>query len=196
MLAPRRAPILQRTYDKYGEADLQIYKALECDGSEPILKVEQDHIDAHFGWLMNTAPTSDSIRAAHSANMGRVQPVEERARRSAVAKKNVAMGVKYGGVWDDARRISHGIALTGRVMPPMKDSTRENIGLMQRFYRALRGEKSIQMFYQKDAFIETEKYSWADFRAKGMSYREIERVTGRARKIIQRECEKMLNDKQ
>lgn len=30
----------------------------------------------------------------------------------------------------------------------------------------------------------------------GMSYREIERVTGRARKIIQRECEKMLNDKQ
>lgn len=182
---------LQRVYSKYGEADLTIELVCNCAVNEDILTIEQQHIDRHAGNVMNTAPVSDSIYAAHAANRGRVMPEAERLKRSESAKRSIVEGRAKRGAWSDERKKAHSIRLTGRKMPPVADSTRANISSALRLRHALSGTAAKPKTpNQRTAFIEQEVNTWLIMRAEGKSYREIERITKRCRNVIARECKR------
>lgn len=182
------SPHLQRVYKKYGEDDLSLILAQEVVG-ESLLAVEQRHIDSFTGWCLNAAPVSVSIYAAHAANRARVMPDDEKARRSASAKLSILEGRAKRGPWSDERKARHSIRLTGRTMPPMTDETKKNIGEGRRLSNALRGA-SAKPKRDRYAYIAAELPTWVEMAANGMSYREIERVTGRCRSMITRECKR------
>lgn len=184
---------LQRVYCKYGETDLDFSVVYECQPDEVVLDCEQRHIDAVAKTCMNTAPVSDSIYAAHAANRGRVIGQDERRIRSEAAKLAIAEGRVKPQKWSEERRAKHSIALTGRKMPPVSLKTRENIGAALRLRNALAGHRAKEKTPNaKTAFIASEIESWVDMRKRGMSYREMERVTGRCRSVLSRECQKVL----
>lgn len=133
---------LQRVYNKHGEADLTFYVAEQVEGD--VLAAEQRHIDA-IGrpWIMNGAPVSDSILAAHAANRGRVMPPEERARRSASRLASIAAGRANLRTWDEAARMAHSVALTGRKLV-VSDETRAKWSEAQQKRRAReRAERNV-----------------------------------------------------
>jgi len=178
---------LQRVFEKYGESDLSFSSVESFDSCEhrDLLAAEQRHIDTNASICLNSELVSESILAAHAANRGRKQPDEERARRSVSAKK--ATPTRKMRDWSPEARAAHSIALTGRKMPPMSIETREKIVRVKAFNRALRGD-GIAHKFDRYAFIESEKPTWAALRAQGKSFREIERITGRSRGLIAREC--------
>ena len=178
---------LQRVYDKYGEADFDFSVILEHDGPEPLLDIEQSHIDMFVGSCMNGVPVSDSIYAAHAANRGRVQTKEERERRSESAKTSIREGRAIRGPWSEERKAAHSIRLTGRKMPPVTDAQRANISKALRAMHERLGTSAKKKTGDKRTdFIEKEMEHWASMKADGKSIREIERLTGRCRKVIAR----------
>lgn len=120
-------PHLQRVFNKYGEHDLTFEPIESVLRDSDVLAEEQYHIDHSAAPVMNSAPVSESIRAAHAANRGRVMSCEERQRRSVSAKLAIAEGRAKQGPWTEERRSLHGAALKGRKMPPVSDATREKI---------------------------------------------------------------------
>ena len=186
---------LQRVYDKYGEGDLSMESVYVCTEDENILEVEQRHLDKHKDICMNTAPVSNSIYAAHAANRARTMPKEERERRSASAKKAIAEGRAIRNKWSDEKKEKHSKILTGRKMPPVKQSTKENISKALKLRHALLGTSAKpKTADRRTAFIEQEVDSWILLRKQGKSYREIERIAKRSRGVIARECEKRIAD--
>lgn len=182
---------LQRVYSKYGEQDLQIEVAYECQEHEDLLVVEQEHIDRFVGLCMNGIPVSRSIYAAHAANRGRVMTDAEKERRSKSAKASIAEGRAKRGPWSDERKLAHSERLTGRKMPVVSEQAKANISAGLRLGYALRGESAKPSLPdQRTAFIGQEIDSWMLLRKQGKSYREIERLTGRARKVVARECKR------
>jgi len=184
---------LQRIFNKYGEADLAFSVAQVCDECEDLLAAEQAHIDKNITIALNTAPVSDSIYAAHHANRGRKMTDEEKERRRAAALLAIEEGRQKHTPWSDERKAAHAIRLKGRKMPPVKQSTMDNISEALRARHALLGTSAKKKLTdERTAFIGREIQCWLDMRAKGMSYREMERVTGRCRKVLSRECGKAL----
>jgi group I intron endonuclease len=180
---------LQRVYAKYGVKDLEFSIAAHCDDSEPLLDVEQRHIDMHDGRCMNTAPVSDSIYAAHAANRGRVMSEEEKAKRSEAAKKAISEGRAIRGPWSEERKAAHAIRLTGRKMPKVSQESKDNISKGLRMMHALKGTSAKPKGPDlRNAFVAAESAAWRAMAAQGKSFREIERLTGRCRRVIARAC--------
>lgn len=168
---------LQRVYSKHGEDDLSVSAVYECRPGEDILAIEQQHIDLFKGRCMNGAPVSDSIYAAHAAARGRKVPDSERKRRSESAKRAIAEGRAKRGPWSDERKAAH------------SEQARKNISAGLRLMHAVNGTAAKPKAPdRRTAFIANEVESWRLMRAEGKSYREIERITGRCRRVIAREC--------
>ena len=186
---------MQRVYNKYGESDLSIECAKECGEDENLLAVEQSHIDKHKDSCMNGIPVSDSIYAAHAANRGRVMSEEERAKRSSSAKLAILEGRAKRGPWSDERKKAHGIRLTGRKMPRVTAETCANISAGLKLNHALKGTAAKEkQSNPRTSFIESSIGAWLELRKAGKSFREIERITGRCRSVIARECKKALSN--
>lgn len=180
---------LQRVYSKHGEDDLSVSTEYECRPGEDILAIEQQHIDLFKGRCMNGAPVSDAIYAAHAAARGRKMPDSERKRRSESAKRAIAEGRAKRGPWSDERKAAHSERLKGRKMPPVSEQARKNISASLRLMHATNGTAAKPKAPdRRTAFIANEVESWRLMRAEGKSYREIERITGRCRRVIAREC--------
>lgn len=180
---------MQRVYAKYGEADLQFSVELRHEGPEPLLTIEQQHIDLFIGRCMNGVPVSDSIYAAHAANRGRVMSVEEKARRSESAKKAISEGRSIRAPWSKERRAAHSIRLTGRKMPKVSQDARSNISAGLRMMHARNGTSAKPKGPdQRNAFVAAESATWRAMAAQGKSFREIERITGHSRRVIAKAC--------
>lgn len=178
---------LQHAYSKHGEESLTFSVVEHVADANFLLPREQFHIWRVPGLCMNSAEVSDSVHAARAVNTGRVQSGEERSMRSMAQRKALENGNRKSVVWTDEMRAAHSIALTGRKMPPVKRSTRENISKAKKGgpISELALARSVEA---RTAFIAEELPLWLDMRSKGMSYREIERLTGRSRRMIEREC--------
>ncbi len=185
--------MLQRCFNKYGEGSLAFYVVETVEDLNMLLPREQFHIWRAEGSCLNSADVSDSVHCARLANTGRLQSVDERAMRSAAQRKALAEGTRKARTWSDEQRAAHSVILTGRAMPPVTNETRANIS------RSLKGRapsvagitKSVAV---RTAFIADEIEGWLEMRTAGKSYREIERLTGRSRKMIERECSKASNE--
>jgi group I intron endonuclease len=184
---------LQHAYSKHGEESLTFSVVEDVADANFLLPREQFHIWRVSGLCMNSAEVSDSVHAARAVNTGRVQSDEERAMRSASQIAAIASGSRVGLVWDEEARKRHSVALTGRKMPEVKASTRENIS------KAMKGRPCPELAISRSvatrtAFIPDELPVWLEMRAQGMSYRDIERLTGRTRKMLSRECTRADNE--
>lgn len=184
---------LQRCFNKYGEDALSFSVVETVEDLNMLLPREQFHIWRAAGVCLNSADVSDSVHCARIANTGRVQGIDERARRSAALLAAVASGTKKPRAWTDAQRVEHSKILTGRKMPAVKDSTRKNIS------KALTGREPswagiASSVAIRTAFIAEELPVWLEMRAQGMSFREIERRTGRSRRMLERECSRAADE--
>jgi len=184
---------LQRCFNKYGEDALKFSVVETVDDLNMLLPREQFHIWRAEGVCLNSADVSDAMLCAQLANTGRTQSVEERAMRSKAQHLALINGTKKPRGWTEEQRAKHSIILTGRKMPAVTDSTKQNIS------RALKGREPSWAGIAKSAairtaFIADELPTWLELRAQGMSYREIERRTGRSRKLVERECSKATNE--
>lgn len=184
---------LQRVYAKHGEHDLTFHPVEHVADILFLLAREQFHIWRHEGRIMNGVPVSDALYAAHAANRGRVMPEEERARRSASAKRAIAEGRANRGPWSEERRAKHSLALTGRKMPPVADSTRANISAALKAHHERNGTTAKPPKGGKTWYIAHELPGWLAMLREGKSYRQIEKETGRCRSVIARECKKALS---
>ena len=206
------SPILQAAWNKYGSDAFVFEVVADTTGKENMLRMEQEWIDSLGKCAMNCAKVAGSPlgvkrspeqRAAHSARMkaryatpegraeiermhatnrGRKQSPEERAMRSALLK-----GRKMGREWTDDERAAHSVALTGRKMPPMADETRRKISSANKGRKAHPNTKAASRV-RAMTWINAERDSWMAMVASGLGFREIERRTGRCRKVIAREC--------
>lgn len=180
---------LQYAYNKYGE-DSFVFSVIEYVEANFMLAREQFHIWRNEKHSMNSVPVADSTLCATIANRGRKQSDEERAMRSNAQLLALKNGTRKRRVWTDDERVAHGVRLTGRKMPPTKESTRINISL------ALKGRECpptaiANSVAKRTSFIKDEVGSWLKMRNGGMSYRQIEKVTGRSRDVIARECKRV-----
>lgn len=212
------SPVLQAAWNKYGKDQFRFEIVEEVRGLAELLAAEQRLIDAKKGCSMNCSPTAGSplgvlrtedqrkkaseakrrfyasdagkaaIEQARLKKIGRVQSPEERAMRSKVLKGKK----KCGGVWTVERRISHSKAITGRKMPPVSEETRRAISA------AKKGSKLPKSAYEAASakireWIDAEVSDWVMMVKDGKSYREIERITGRSRDVVARECRKVID---
>lgn len=187
------SPYLQHCFNKHGEDSL-LFEVIEAvDDANFILAREQFHIWRNHQRLLNSHPVADSTYAAMASNIGRVQSKEERAMRSRAIKKAIDDGITQYRPWTKERRKSHGEALKGRIMPKAKPERGLKIS------KALKGRacppKAIACSVAtRTAFIANEVHEWLAMRESGLSFREIERITGRCRRVIGRECKKVIDN--
>ena len=184
---------LQHCFNKYGEDSLAFEVIERVEDANFLLAREQFQIWRVAGRCLNSAEVADSHLAAAAANSGRVQTAEERARRSLSQLAAVAAGTKKPVAWTSAQRAAHSAILTGRAMPAVSASTRANIS------KALKGRECswaavANSVATRTAFIADELQGWLEMRAAGMSYREMERRTGRSRRMLERECSRAANE--
>lgn len=207
------SPRLQNVWNKYGEAAFEFQVLEHVDDLLFLLVREQCWIWRNEAVILNCAPVAGSplgikrtdeqkarmkaskqahyatpegkahMEAMHAKLRGRVVSAEERAMRSAALK-----GKQIGRVWTDEQRKAHSLALTGRKMPPVSEETRRKISDANK-----RRHPPKPPIEKKDryAFLVDELPVWRALRDDGKSLREIERITGRSRKIIARELERV-----
>ena len=184
---------LQRCFNKYGEDSLAFSVVETVDDLNMLLPREQFHIWRAEGVCLNSAEVSDSVHCARIANTGRKHGEVERAKRSASLLAAVATGRKKPVVWTDEQRAAQSVILTGRSMPPVTAKTRANISeSLKGRMPSLAGIAS--SVANRTAFIAKELPGWLEMRAAGISFREIERRTGRSRRMIERECSRAANE--
>lgn len=178
---------LQRCWNKYGEPAFDFEVVETVDDAAFLLAREQFHIwRVRPDLLLNTAPVSDSVYAAQAACRGRVMGAEERAMRS-----RAQTGVTRGS-WTAEQRAAHSIALRGRKMPPVSDSTRKNISASK---RGKAPTVAIQASVQaRSARVASLVHAWVALREQGHSFRAIESMTGNCRKVIAREIGRLRDD--
>jgi group I intron endonuclease len=210
-LGKHHSPKLQNAWNKYG-ADAFAFEILERVGDVLFLVArEQFWIWRNEAIMLNCSPTAGSplgvrrtdeqkarmraIKVAfystpegkwhltrmQAANKGRKRTPEQRANLSAALK-----GKKLGREWTEQARAEHSLVMAGRKMPPVSDETKRRIS------EALVGKKLTAQCIQasiesRTEFIAKELPFWRSLMNEGKSIREIERITGRARKIIARE---------
>jgi group I intron endonuclease len=211
-MGKHHSPPLQASWDKYGVDAFTFEIVEEAAGLKALLAAEQAWIDKFIGNSMNCARVAGSplgvlrtpeqkkrmreikrifyltpegqasLKAANLKKTGRVQSPEERAMRSAALK-----GKSAGPAWTDERRAKHSIALTGRKMPPVSDITRQRISAAKKGRPSgTKGSTARAESVQK--WVAVELPHWLALKSEGKSYREIERITGRSRNVVAREC--------
>lgn len=184
---------LQHCFSKHGEDSL-VFEIVEIVmDANFLLPREQFHIWRNEGVTLNSHPVADSVYAARASNLGRVQGEAERAMRSAAIKKAIDDGITKYSPWTAERRKAHGASLTGRVMPPV------NAGRGQKISEALKGRPCppraiASSVATRTAFISSELPLWLELRAQGKSFRYIQKLTGRCRRVIERECARAANE--
>lgn len=184
------SPHFQRCFDKYGEGAF-IFEVIEIvDDLNFMLCREQFHIWRVGSGLLNAVDVSDSALAAAKANTGRVQGSEERLLRSISQREAIMKGTRSKSVWSKEQRAAQSVRLTGRTMPAVTDKTKKNISnaLLGRAV-SINGVKA--SVASRTSFIREEVYSWLKMLSDGMSYRQIERETGRSRNVVSRECKRV-----
>lgn len=212
------SPKLQNSWNKHGEAAFLFEIVEEVEDANFLLAREQAWIWRFQDVLLNCSMQAGSpigvkrteaqkqtaserkkafyatpegrahLEAMHAKNRGRKQSDEERAMRS-----KVMTGKKCGPEWTDEQRKAHSLALKGRKMPLVSEATRENISKAKKGVRRspAANEACTQAARARNAlWISAEKPGWIAMIAQGVSIREIERITGRSRKVIARECGK------
>lgn len=184
---------LQHCFNKHGEASLSFKVIERVEDANFLLAREQFQIWRVAGRCLNSAEVADSHLAAAAVNTGRAQSAEERAMRSQAQRAATAAGTKKPREWTDKQRAEHSIILTGRTMPEVTETTRANISKAKKgcVCPPLAIERSVAT---RTAFIADEIPTWLKMRTGGMSFREIERRTGRSRRIIARECSRVSNE--
>lgn len=182
---------MQRCFKKYGEEAFAFSVVEHVSDLNFLLAREQFHI-----WrqdpeaLMNSAPVSDSALAARLSNLGRVEPEDAKAKRLIAVRAGMAK-VDHRAKFTDEVRARMSVSRRKRVMKPVTDETRLRIS------QAKKGCKTSRLAVERSvatrtAFIESEVDSWIRMRSEGKSFREIERITGRCRKVVARECARYL----
>lgn len=207
--------ILQNAWNKYGESAFHFNVVEDVEDVNFMVAREQFWIWRNWSVLMNCCmvagsplgikrsaeqrkAASDSkkafyatpkgraiIDAMHAKNRGRIQSDEERAMRSSILK-----GKKCGRVWTEEQRAAHSIALTGRKMPPVSAATKEKISSANKNRKRTK-EAIAKSVSSRLIWIAEEIESWVAMRRQGKSFREIERITGRSRDVISRECARL-----
>lgn len=205
------SPRLQATWNKHGPEAFE-FKVIEVVPRDQMVQREQHWIDHYGSRTLNCAPAAGSplgvkrtpeqvaamaaikkalyatpegrahIEAMHAKNRGRKQSPEERAMRSKALK-----GKAGNGAWSEDRRRRHSLALTGRSMPPVSAETRAKLSV------AAKGRPVHQNMLAgcqawRRAWIDAERPRWLQLLSEGKSFREIEKLTGRCRQMIAREC--------
>lgn len=177
---------MQRCFNKYGEGSFEFSVVELVDDLNMLIAREQFRIWRHEeASLMNSAPVSDAALAARAVNLGRVEPADAKAKRLEAVRKALKGSDRKAKFTEEVRaRMSE--SRRKRVMKPVSDETRLRISKAKKGCRVSRiaVEKSVAT---RTAFIHAEVEGWIQMRAAGMSFREIERVTGRSRKMLARE---------
>lgn len=182
-----KSKYMQHSYNKYGEDSL-VFEVVK-DKIDPLflLAIEQFYIWRHEANIMNSAPVSDSHMAAVAVRLTKGQSKAEKEKRKKTLQKTLDAGLSgTQGKWSDERKAQHSIYLTGRKMPKMKESTKKKISDFH-MGRECPPEAIRKSVATRTAFIEKELPDWIKMRANGLSYRKIERLTGRCRRVIARE---------
>lgn len=140
---------------------------------------------AHYG----TPEGKAHLAAMHAKNRGRIMSNDERARRSASAKGKVKGPLSESH--KEALRRAWQVRKINYPSKPLSEETK------QRISSANKGRKRTAETIKKAvdgrlSFITKELPYWLQLKSEGKSYREIERITGRFRTIIARECKKIL----
>ena len=207
---------LQRCFNKHGEKALSVAVVEIVDDRNFLLAREQFHIWRNAGVLLNGSDVSDSTLAANKANRGRVMGDEEKARRSAALKAAYA-GVdvrprfteetrgKMRDAWKARKqRQKEPEGLPDWIAKYQGGMTLRQIieqsGVSRRALSKWLKAKGIEFIPRKRTdeqvaravstrvrFIQTEVLNWINMRSSGMSIREIQKKTGRCRKMIARE---------
>lgn len=211
-LGKHHSPPLQAAWNKYGADAFTFEIVEEAAGLKALLAAEQVWIDKFAGNSMNCARVAGSplgvlrtpeqkermreikrefyltpegqasLKAGNLKKTGRVQSPEERAMRSRALK-----GKAKSREWTAESRAQHSIALTGRKMPPVSDITRQRISAAKKGRPSgTKGSTARAESVQKWVAVELPR--WLELRAEGRSYREIEKITGRSRYLVVREC--------
>jgi group I intron endonuclease len=87
--------------------------------------------------------------------------------------------------WSDERRAAHSIALTGRVMPPANPERGTRISAAKKG-KKMSAEHIAAISVGRAAKFLAEVPLWRAMLGQGLSIREIERQTGRSRRMISR----------
>jgi hypothetical protein len=90
--------------------------------------------------------------------------------------------------WSDDRRRAHSVALTGRSMPPANPERGARISAAKKGKKQS-PEHIASLVISRAAKFASEVPVWQAMRAEGLSIREIERKTGRSRRMIARMLE-------
>lgn len=182
------SPLLQRAWDKYGEAAFSFAVVETVDDGAQLLVREQFHVDLNGARLLNgSRMVSEGHLAANEATRGRRQPDDERARRSESAKRAYAEGRNPAArPWSDERKAEHSKRLRGRRMPPVSESTRQAISLAKRGTKRTPESVAKQQATRMRA-LQERLPACRELRGQGFSLRAIERATGVSRDVLARE---------
>lgn len=182
------SPLLQRAWDKYGDAAFS-FAVVEtvADGARLLMR-EQFHVDLNSTRLLNgSRMVSEGHLAANEASRGRRQPDDERARRSESARKAYAEGRNPAArPWSDERKAEHSKRLKGRKMPPVTEATRQAISLAKRGVKRKPESVAKQQATRMRA-LQERLPACRELRGQGFSLRAIERATGVSRDVLARE---------
>lgn len=188
-----KSKYMQHSYNKYGEGGL-VFEVVK-DKIDPLflLAIEQFYIWRHEADIMNSAPVSDSYMAAVAVRLAQGQSKAEREKRKKTLQKTLDAGLsRTQGKWSTERRTEHSKYVKGRKMPKMKESTKKKISDFH-MGRECPPEAIRKSVATRTAFIERELPDWVKMRSEGLSYRKIEQVTGRCRRVVAREVKNESN---
>lgn len=188
-----KSKAMQDCFNEYGEGSFS-YEVLECNVDElSLLFREQYYINEYKDQLLNSKPFAESFECAWrvSVETGAAQTKEAKSKRVQSIKRYYLLNGKRS--WTEQQRIRHSIRLTGRKMPPVSNETKIKIS------EANKGKPCSQSAIDssvrvRTAFIDNEVSTWVTMKDEGMSFREIERITGRTRKVIAREYKRFKDD--
>lgn len=185
----------QKAFDEHGESSLvftMIADGVEEDKLIDFEQIEILRIPKEF--LLNSTNIAEPIYSAREIMLktGAHQSEEVKAKRVASRRKSLEEGKWHPRVWSDEDREKHSNRLKGRSMPPVSESTKMKISI------ANKGKKCPELAIKnsveaRTGFIEKEVSFWVELRLQGKSFREIERITGRTRRVISREVGRVLN---
>lgn len=185
----------QKAFDEHGESNLVFTLIIENIEEDRLIDFEQSEIlKIPKEFLLNSTRIADPIYSAREimlkTNAHQSDAVKD--KRVSSRRKSLEEGKWSPRVWSEEDRVKHSERLKGRSMPPVSDLTKMKISV------ANKGKKCPELAIKnsvesRTGFIEKEVSFWIELRMQGKSFREIERITGRTRRVISREVGRVLN---